>query len=457
MIHPSVGKRADWGQWRRRAPFLIVVALVALGLVTLASPRAQAAPGTLDSSFGVAGVAVIGPIPFTQATGIAVRVQKDGKIVAAAQLVSGGDSDFAVWRFNPDGHPDTTFSGDGLALLDLPGAQNVAALALQPDGKIVLAGDGGGSTVDFMLARFNADGSPDLSFDGDGYALVDFGPGRNDHAEGVAVQKDGKIVAAGWTRSTGPPDFAVARVLDSGALDPGFAMPGGDPGRVITGFGPDAEDFGNAVVLQKDGKVVVAGSTFGGTDYDFALARYLPNGQLDPSFDGDGRVIAGSPGIDELPRALALQKDGKIVAAGLFSTGGPNDFAVARFRSDGRLDRAFGGPGDSPPRGWAVTDFGLGDTDEANGVAIQKDGKIVAVGFTQGATNSDFALARYLKNGRPDSAFGSAAGTPGRVTTDLGDAEVIHGVALQKNGRIVVVGYTNQALRTLVLARYLAR
>jgi uncharacterized delta-60 repeat protein len=167
-----------------------VGALVALGLVALASPRAQAAPGALDSSFGVAGVVVVGPIPFTQATGRAVRVQKDGKIVVASQLVSGGDSDFAVWRFNPDGHPDTTFSGDGLAFLDLPGAQAVAALALQKDGKIVLAGDGGGSTADFMLARYLKNGRPDSGFGSaagtPGRVTTDLGDAEVVH--GVALQ-----------------------------------------------------------------------------------------------------------------------------------------------------------------------------------------------------------------------------------------------------------------------------
>ena len=192
-------------------------------------------------------------------------------------------------------------------------------------------------------------------------------------------------------------------------------------------------------------------------DYDVALARYLPDGRLDRSFDRDGRVLSGFPGSGELPRAAALQKDGKLVVAGLSDLGSSNSFALARYRPNGSLDRSFGSPGTVLPRGWVITDFGAGQTGEVIGVAIQKDGKIVAAGFTEHGTEVDFALARYQKNGRPDLVFGRALGTPGRVTTNVGDDDEARGIALQKDGKIVVAGFSGQLLPSLVVARYLGR
>ena len=207
----------------------------------------------------------------------------------------------------------------------------------------------------------------------------------------MALQGDGKIVVVGDAGGGGA--FALARYNPNGSLDPSFS---GD-GRQTTDFG----DFGVArgVALQ-GGKIVAVGIGDAG---DFALARYNPNGSLDPSFSGDGKQTTDFGGSDEAS-GVALQGDGKIVAVG---RDGPGDFALARYNPNGSLDTSFSGDGKQ------TTDFG--DFDGANGVALQGNGKIVVVGV--GGTGN-FALARYNPNGSLDPSFSG----DGRQTTDFGGA-----------------------------------
>jgi uncharacterized delta-60 repeat protein len=231
---------------------------------------------------------------------------------------------------------------------------------------------------DFVVARYNANGTLDTSFSGDGKQTTKLGV-----TTGVAIQGDGKIIAVG---SGGPDsdDFALARYNPNGSLDTSFS---GD-GKQLTDFG--GLDAANAVALQ-GGKIVLAGSgSLGGTGGDdFALARYKPNGSLDATFSGDGKQTTDF-GSADAANAVALQADGKIVAAGRGA--GEGDFALARYRANGSLDTTFSADGQQ------TTNFGFPtQIGGASGVALQGDGKIVAVGVGTGASQTDdFALARYL-------------------------------------------------------------
>ena len=261
-------------------------------------------------------------------------------------------------------------------------------VALQGDGKIVVVG-GGGSGADFALARYNTDGSLDTSFSGDGKLTTDFG--SSDAGAAVAVQGDGKIVAVGGSAG----DFALARYNPNGSLDTSFS---GD-GKQTTDFG----GFGQVaagVALQGDGKIVVAGNGGStGNSVDFALARYNTDGSLDTSFSGDGKQKTDFGDFD-VATGVALQADGKIVAVGVTRAGG-GDFALARYNPNGSLDTSFSGDGKQ------TTDFG--GSDGANGVVLQGDGKIIAVGDS-GAGDGDFALARYNTTGRSTPASPAMAG-----------------------------------------------
>lgn len=332
---------------------------------------------------------------------------------------------FANLLYAADGDLDPTFDGDGKVTTDFGGAERAYAMAIQADGKIVVAGysNVGGITDDFALARYNVDGSLDVTFDGDGKVITDFG--GNDYAHAVVIQQDGKIVAAGYTNSNGGSfcgsqscDFALARYNADGSLDISFD---GD-GKVTTDFAL-TDDIANAARIQSDGKIIAAG----GNASDFALARYNSDGSLDNSFDGDGKVVTDFAGTGDLAFAVAIQVDGKIVAAGdVFSSA--NDFGLVRYNNDGSLDTSFDGDG-------KVT-TNINSNDEADAVAIQTDGKIVAAGNTStGAT--DFALVRYNADGSLDTNFDG----DGIVTTDFGGGvDLVNAVAIQADGKIVAAG-----------------
>ena len=322
----------------------------------------------------------------------AVAIHPELGIVAAGLSNASGGNEFAVARYFSFGALNPTFGEGGRVTTDLRDSASAYGVAIQADGKVVVAGRSfacspvicGAGDTDFGLARYNPDGSLDTSFDGDGKAVTGFGD--SDIATAVAIQSDGKIVAAGET-ATGNGRFALARYNPNGSLDSGFDGDGKLSTDFSTGF-----DAANAVAIQADGKIIAAGySTLPGGDGRFALARYNPDGSLDSSFDSDGKVTTDFSTGSDLANGVAIQGDGKIVAAGRTATGAGN-FALARYNTDGTLDRSFGDAG--------RVRTGLGGDESARGIAIQDDtvagegGKIVVAGRTS-TGGGRFFLARY--------------------------------------------------------------
>jgi uncharacterized delta-60 repeat protein len=342
--------------------------------------------GSLDSTFDGDG-RVLTDFGATDVVA-AVAIQADGKIVAVGRSFAGPNPDnFALARYKPNGNLDSTFDGDGRVLTDFGASDAASDVAIQADGRIVVAGtSSSGGQAGFELVRYNPDGSLDSTFDGDGRSVTDFGALAG--ANGLAIQADGRIVAAGTSGAgANPQDFALARYNTDGSLDPTFD---GD-GRVLTDLGGD--ELGWGVAIQTNGRIVVAGQRGQVNDADFALARYNPDGSLDPAFDGDGRVVTAFNTHFDAAQDVAIQPDGRIVAVGDAGSDFPrgyHDFALARYNPDGSLDLDFDGDG------MVLTDFGAGAG--ALGVAIQANGRIVAAGDRFGI---DFALARYLPGGVP--------------------------------------------------------
>jgi uncharacterized delta-60 repeat protein len=353
--------------------------------------------GDLDTSFGGDGKVTTNFGDSSQAS--AVAIQPNGKIVVAGEVWVQGVRYIGLVRYLPDSTLDRTFGDLGRVLTGFShGVNAISALVLQPDGKIIVAGTSILNRSNaFALARYLSDGTRDGSFGSNGTVITDLG--GNDSPAAVALQPDGKIVVAGYSglEVIGPffADFVLARYTSTGVLDPAF----GDAGTVRTNFGDN--DQATALALQPDGKIVVAGVTLtsdSGSGFDMALARYLPNGRLDTSFSGDGKVTTtfGSGG-DDGPSALALQADGKIVVAGSSNARGTYDFALARYRPNGSLDPAFGSGGK------VLTDFG--GSDGVSALALQPDGKIVVAGVSDANGSDDFALARYRADGALDTSF----------------------------------------------------
>jgi uncharacterized delta-60 repeat protein len=312
---------------------------------------------------------------------------------------------FAATRNSTNGSLDPTFgdNGETYHCFDSSGdwCEEVSVangVAIQADGKIVMAGyTTQVSVTDFGIMRLRLDGSLDAFFSGDGKVTTDFFGGRDEARAVVYQPQPGKIVVAGTAQvSGGNYDFAVARYHDSnGALDPSF---GGDGKVTFDFFGGD--DGAYALTMQPDGKFVVAGAFYSaGSGYDFGVVRLLSNGDLDTAFGSGGYTAINFVGgtAEEVAKSVTIQDDGKIVLAG-YAPGVGFDFALARLLPNGALDTSFSGDGK------LTTDFG-GASDMAGGVAIQPDGKIVAAGEAyMGATNrEDFALARYISVSPPTS------------------------------------------------------
>ncbi|HEX5011765.1 MAG TPA: delta-60 repeat domain-containing protein [Planctomycetota bacterium] len=410
-------------------------------LLLVAGPlRAQVA-GTLDPGFGTGGQLMI---DFDDSTDIAnaVALQGDGKLVVAGLSYINNDysqEDFAISRLLPDGTLDETFGSGGKVKVDFPTLAAVASsVVVQPDGKILVAGGAFPQFTflgDAKLARFNPDGTLDASF-GVGGIVTSIFPGQGSFADALALQPDGKIVIAGTdfinfsSEISSNTDFALARFDADGTPDLDFGI----GGKVTTDFNGGNDDV-YALLIQPDGKLVAVGDAVTGAFYDFAAARYLPDGTLDGSFGVGGRVRTDfNAGSMDQARSAVLQPDGKIVAAG-FTTpvgGFVQPFALVRWTAGGVLDASFSGDGKQ------TVDFGS-FLQTAYALLLQPDGKIIPVGFADTeSTDSDFLLARLDTSGTLDPSFGIG----GKVRTSFGDLNGgAKGALLQPDGRVVAVGF----------------
>ncbi len=343
-----------------------------------------------------------------------------------------------------DGVLDPTFGRGGQVLTDLNHSTDIAnAVAIQSDGKLVVGGTSykhnDFSDEDFALARYNPDGTLDPTFGRGGKVHTDF-PGLAADISAIVIQPDGKILVAGgaFPLFVFLGDFELARYNPNGSLDATF----GNGGIVTTTF-PGQGSFASALALQADGKIIAAGTDYvdfsseDDSDTDFALERYNPDGTPDTTFGNDGQVTTDFDGFNDDAFSVLIQSDGKIVAVG--SAKNPTnfyDFAIARYLADGRIDTTFG------VAGLVRTDFGDRNFDQARSAVLQPDGKIVAAGFaiSQNGGVENFAVARYGTNGALDPSFSS----DGITQIDFGSCcQSANEVLLQTDGNIVVVGYPN--------------
>ena len=379
-----------------------------------------------------------------------VAIQSDGKIVVAGSTNSNEDTYFAVVRYNTDGSSDNTFNGSGQVITNfgfkfppdiLDEIDYANSVAIQADGKIVVGGYVyTGDYSDYAMSRYKTDGTLDSTFDDDGIQTTDIGS-FNDIGYSLAIQSDGKILLGGYSSSDGSNNhFAVVRYNIDGSLDNSF----NGNGKQTADLGSDII-IGNSVALQSNGKIVIAGYTLNGSYNDFAVARFNTNGSPDNTFDNDGMLTTDFTSSDDYAGSVAIQSDNKIVVAGYVytysSSGNFSQFALTRYNENGSLDNSFDGDGK------LEGDYKQGYT-EFNASAIQTDGKIVAAGFTWNGSNYDFAITRYNTNGSPDSTFSD----DGKQTTNNGSQDdKAYSVVIQTDGKIIVAGSSNSQF---ALARY---
>lgn len=439
--------------------------------------------GSADSSFNGNGERVIPIGDMSQAKALAV--QSDGKIIVAGiSNISAMRNDLTILRLNADGSTDNGFSGDGIQITDFGNTVDLLqSLALQPDGKIVVAGTTSvqdyGSVRDIVVVRYNADGSLDHSFSEDGYLIRSIDE-FSDDANSVVVQPDGKILIAGNTNLRG--SYLVMRYQSDGTPDNSFGLDGlmtgfwpiglasftaiavQEDGKIVTlgsrtvltatGVGPQIfiaryktngeldSSFGSMgvqgltfsatavkMVIQPDGKYLIGGINFGFPATLFTLARYNPDGSIDSSFSDDG-LILDSLATSNYLSSLTVQPDGKIIVSGTgYPTFGDDSyFFVARYNADGSRDNSFSGDG-------AVTINVNSWRDETNAMVIRPDGKIVVIG-NSGIYPSDILIVQLNQDGSPDPAFGNQ----GIVLFPQGMDNAVYTAVLQPDGRIVLGG-----------------
>ncbi|MGH9034911.1 MAG: delta-60 repeat domain-containing protein, partial [Acidimicrobiia bacterium] len=368
--------------------------------------------------------------------------QPDDRILAAGVSNAHGTYDFALVRYTADRSLDPSFGGGGMVTTDFGDSYDWAyAQALQPDGRIVVGGvsDRGGSK-NLALARYLPNGALDGSFGQNGLVAEGRRPLTTDIVRSLVLQPDGRILVAGVTFedkvSIDPQgDFILARYLPDGSPDPTFGV----GGVVTTDFGDGSYDDAYALVLQPDGRILLGGysTSAGGPGVLFgadqlALARYTPAGLPDMGFGRGGKVVVDAGSLDEEIRALALTPAGAIVAAGFVNGERGGDTLVSRFTPDGSLDATFG------EKGHAVTDLSP-HSEGLTAVALQSDGRIVAAGDVARARDAlaDFAVVRFDPNGRLETSFGNG----GVATADFaGRQDRVAALILQPDGKLVAVG-----------------
>jgi uncharacterized delta-60 repeat protein len=347
-------------------------------------------------------------------------VQPDGKIITAGNAVTGGLRDILTVRYNTDGSPDNTYDNDGIATTNIE-TDFVNGIALQPDGKLVVCGRvflAADPPLKFLSVRFTTSGALDPTYNGTGWVSTRVAPIGVSGAAAALIQSDGKIVLAGFNEDLPDADMALARYTTTGALDPTFDIDG-----LLTVELGNTSERAAKIALQPDGKIVAVGDSFSAGFLDATLERFNANGTIDTSFGSQGSVAIHFPDENSWASDVEIQADGKIVVAvNSFEHG---KYIVARFDSTGDLDSTFGNAG------IAVVQVGA-TNDVVYDLAIQADGKIVAAGGSFDTT-SDNSLIRLNSNGSPDTSFGSM----GKVRIPDGDlSQVIRSIAIDGSGRI---------------------
>jgi uncharacterized delta-60 repeat protein len=420
---------------RYTEPILIRLFLMLfLGVYLCSNAIAQSA--YLDTTFAHTGKALARLDTTLGSTLCAVAVLPDGKILVSGEV----NNRIVALRYTAAGVPDSSFGLNGIYNAGF--SCICASMVIQPDGKPLIAGTTayatGATGADFLIIRLKIDGTPDSSFGTYGMASVDFA-GDEDHAYALALQPDGKIIVTGDAIDR----VALARLLADGRVDSSFGV----HGRVTTYTGRFS-GRSKAVGVAPDGRILIGGHAYlDMAGLSFIAIRYLPNGTVDTSFNHTGLVMCNAGNTYNYAKAMQIMPDGKVVLAGTgtFSVGGSN-FVLARYNINGSFDTSFG------QGGIAVLDF-AGEEEDALALALLPDGKLVVAGYATIGTEIDMETVRLTNNGRVDSSFGEN----GKITTDIhGEIDIARAIAVQPDGKVVLAGHSSTGTyNDLVVVRYI--
>jgi uncharacterized delta-60 repeat protein len=418
------------------------LAALAMGgaFVVASAGVVMAAPGHLDRTFSHDGQQFVdfrGENDF----GYAVALQS-GRILIAGITGSRRSEDLALARLNKSGTINTNFGHHGRVRTDLGGRADEMSngLAVLSSGKILVAGDSKTASGEkISVVRYRADGRLDGTFGGgDGKVLVRVSTG-DAFGYDLGVQSDGKFIVVGESDPNAASSrFLLVRFDRSGRVDSTF----GSGGIVRTRFGPGHAAAYRIAVLPND-KIVACGwkEEPSGGAFDTALVRYRPGGELDAAFGGDGKVtrrlVAGD---DDYCDALALRPRGRVLLGEHVRRGGNQNMGFLQYRPDGALDTGFSGDGKQ------VLD--LGGQERLTGLALQRDGRILASGR---AGSERFSVVRLGAGGKLDSTFGNHGVASAPLRGSGGEA---FSLILQSDGKIVVAGDARDGSVDFAAARF---
>ena len=410
-------------------------------IVLLIGINALFAQTKLDGNFASEGKAITN-IGNNGAVGQSIAIQADGKIVVGGYTSNNGmDYDFALVRYNANGWLDLSFGIQGKVITPLGNASDFGkSIALQSDGKILLAGySSNGENADFAIARYNTNGSLDLSFGKNGIVKTDIANG-NDYGKAVAIQTNGKIVLTGESYNGYNYDFATIRYNVDGSLDCTFA----NKGIAITDLGNN--DDAEALSIDFFGNIIIAGYSVN-SNKDIALVRYTSTGILDQSFNRSGKTIIDIGNMDNAASAMMLQPNGEILVTGYSNNEDYNALALLRLNRNGKLDYDFG------DKGMVTSELDL-NAIKGSCLSLQADGKIVVGGYKNNSNDYDFALMRYNDDGSNDNYFSDNIE---QITIKKGSNDYCYAMAVQQDGKIVVAGSTSiGSTENFEIARYIS-
>jgi len=412
---------------KKKTTIVAFVLFITTSLLLKSNSYAQ--DGSLDLSFGTNGKVItnIGSI-YDQITSIAL--QSDGKIVVAGYSSPIMYPDFALARYYTNGTLDNSFGTNGIVTTSISGLHDYGnSMAIQSDGKIVIAGTTNDSIKGYSVvavARYNSNGTLDVNFGNNGIVTTSVG-NFNDYGNALVLQNNGDIIVAGSTEinSNGNKQMFAIRYLSSGIPDLAFH----NDGIALSNFGDSSANC-YSLLIQNDNKIILAGNNVNNGNPNYAIARFNTDGSLDQSFSADGMDTVFIGGVIDYCLSVALQSDGKIVMAGYSHNGNNTDFALVRYNTNGIIDSTFDADG-------KVTTAIGNSSDGISSVVIQSDNKILVTGYSYNGSNFDFALARYNSNGSLDNTFD----IDGKLTTDF-SSQIDFGIAitLQSDGKILVAG-----------------
>ena len=387
---------------------------------------------SLDPSFGTSGKVILDLGADTSSYANAMLLLPDGKFLLAGRSTPSGQSQTAIiLRLNSDGTIDTTFGSDGIVSFSWGQFSEIYDLARQSNGNIVAIGSDGAYAVSMLVIRLDSEGALDSGFGDQGVASIS--PESPMIPVSVAIQTNNRIVVAA-RKTVGSDGLTIFQLLENGTLDNTFGT--NTPADGFATAPVTGTDAASAITLQSDGKIVVVGTTnadsFQSSTQDFAVARFNSNGTLDTDLDADGMTVVDIAGRSDLASAVLIQPtDGKIVIAGsAYMTSSRTDCAMVRLNPDGSPDTGFDSDG--------IATYYMYGLSSCESLSYQPDGSFIGAGVFAPSISRYFMVTHIKANGQPDLAFNNGLGFQYEGFTLNRAFEHAH--VVQSDGRIILAG-----------------